>query len=245
MKYYSIKILKNNIVWLFVDSKGQGILVDCGESKPVLEFLKKHGIDLKYILVTHYHYDHVDGILDVALKTKAKVVGVKKQGKEEIIDIFVKDGDEINLLGENIQIMNVKAHSDCDSIYYFRDKKFLITGDIIFSLGVGKIFEGSIQEMFKIIYKIRGMDKDILIFCGHDLLNANFLFARDLLNVDYSLKKSCIQNKILDLPLKFGEEILINPIFNYDNKFLKEKIGLINGDDFSVLKSLREKKDKI
>jgi hypothetical protein len=49
----------------------------------------------------------------------------------------------------------------------------------------------------------------------------------------------------LDLPLKFGEEILINPFFNYDNKFLKEKIGLINGDDFSVLKSLREKKDKI
>ena len=96
MKYYSIKILKNNIVWLFVDSKGQGILVDCGESKPVLEFLKKHGIDLKYILVTHYHYDHIDGILDVALKTKAKVVGVKKQGKEEIIDIFVKDGDAIS-----------------------------------------------------------------------------------------------------------------------------------------------------
>lgn len=243
MKYYSIKILKNNIVWLFVDSKGQGILVDCGESLMVLEFLAKHNIDLKYILVTHYHYDHIDGVLDVALKTKAKIVGVKKQGKEDIIDIFVKDGDKINLLGKKIQVMNVKAHSDCDTIYYFKNEKFLITGDLVFSLGVGRIFEGSIDGMFDIIKKIQVMDGESLIFAGHDLLSGNYFFGRDFKSLNFESCKNKIKNKEFDLPLKLKDEIKINPFFNCGNESLKQELNMANMDEFLVFKTLRQKRD--
>ena len=142
MQIKIIKCLQDNYSYIIIDNNNNACVVDPSESDPVIKYLEENKINLKFILNTHHHYDHVGGNKELKKKYNAKVLGYIND-KERIpeIDIFLKNKEIWNTDTFKFQIFHIPGHTSGHICYYFIDEKFLFTGDTLFSLGCGRIFE--------------------------------------------------------------------------------------------------------
>ena len=139
-----IKCLTDNYSYLVIDSNKNALVVDPSEAKPIIEIVESKKLNLKFILNTHHHFDHIGGNNDLKNKYSAKILGYKND-KDRIpgIDIFLTD-NEIWESGEfKAKIIFIPGHTSGHIAFHFYENKFLFSGDTLFSLGCGRIFEGS------------------------------------------------------------------------------------------------------
>ena len=205
MRIEIIKCLQDNYSYLLIDdTKNIGCVVDPGEAAPIIKYVESNNIELKYILNTHHHYDHVGGNLELKKRYNSKIVGFKED-KDRIpeIDVLVEDNQKWK--GENFEakIYHIPGHTSGHIAFHFFLEKIIFTGDTLFSLGCGRIFEGTYEQMFNSLNKIKKLPPETEIYCGHEytLQNSNFCLANDSKNLKLKEKIIKIKNKLKnDLP---------------------------------------------
>ncbi len=237
MKIEIIKCLKDNYSYLIIDEKNKNAcVVDPSEAKPIIDYVEKNKIKLRYILNTHHHYDHVGGNFELKKKYNCNVVGFKGD-KDRIpgIDILVEDNQLWKKDNFEVKIYHIPGHTKGHIAFHFFKENKIFTGDTLFSLGCGKIFEGTFEQMFESLNKIKKLSKDTEIYCGHEytLQNSNFCIANDSKNLKLKNKikdiKERLKNNLPTIPTILGDEIECNI-------FLKAK----DIEDFSKLRDLKD-----
>ena len=237
MKIEIIKCLKDNYSYLLIDEKNQNAcVVDPGESAPIIDFFKNNNIKLKYILNTHHHYDHIGGNDELKKKYGSSVVAFKED-KDRIpgIDILVEDNQIWKEENFEAKIYHIPGHTSGHIAFHFFKEKKIFTGDTLFSLGCGRIFEGTHKQMFNSLNRIKKLPKETEIYCGHEYTLQNSIFCITHDSVNSKLKKKIIEIKkklekgLPTLPTILKEEIECNI-------FLKAK----DVKSFSKLRDLKD-----
>ena len=232
-----IKCLQDNYSYLIIDEKNlNACVVDPGEARPIINIIKQKKLKLVYILNTHHHNDHVGGNLELKEKYDSKVIGFKKD-KERIpgIDILVEDNQIWKQDNFEAKIYHVPGHTSGHiAFHFFKDKKLFI-GDTLFSLGCGRVFEGTNEEMFNSLNKIKKIPGDTEVYCGHEYTLQNSKFC-----LTYDSTNSNLKNKILEIKKKLKSGFPTIPTLLKDelkcNIFLKAK----DVQSFSKLRDLKD-----
>jgi len=237
MRIEIIKCLKDNYSYLVIDEKEKiACVIDPSEAKPIINFINKNNIKLKYILNTHHHFDHIGGNQELKREYNLQVIGFEGD-KDRIpeIDIVVKDNQIWKGDNFEVKIYHTPGHTSGHIAFHFFKEKKIFTGDTLFSLGCGRIFEGTYVQMFNSLKKIKSLPKETKIYCGHEytLQNSEFCLAQDkenskLRNKIIDIKKK-LKNEVPTIPSTLGEEIECNI-------FLKAK-------DIKSFSKLRDLKD--
>tara|TARA_B100001093_G_C26456512_1_gene854591 strand:+ start:39 stop:758 length:720 start_codon:yes stop_codon:yes gene_type:complete len=237
MKIKIIKCLQDNYSYLIIDETNlNACVVDPSESKPIIDFVENNNITLKYILNTHHHFDHVGGNLELKKKYNSKVIGfIGDKNRIPEIDTLVDDQEIWREDNFEAKIYHIPGHTSGHIAFYFFKEKKIFTGDTLFSLGCGRIFEGTHEQMFHSLKKIKTLPKDIEVYCGHEytLQNSKFCLA-------YDPKNLLLKNKIIKIKEKLKNGTPTVPTILDDemqcNIFLKAK-------DLQTFSKLRDLKD--
>ena len=245
-----IKAYVDNYIWLVSTNEGS-IVVDPGESKEILNLMDSNKIDLKGVLITHHHYDHTNGLLDLVNKMNLEVYAPK--GIEGINNI-VKESDKFSLIGIDFEVIEIPGHTLDHLAFYSSNNKdpILFCGDTLFAGGCGRVFEGTFEQMFKSLKKISNYPKETKIFCGHEYTLSNLKFALEVdeynkqLEDEYINVKKLISSDIPSLPTNLNKELKVNPFLrcneiNIKNKVI-DKFDIID-DELEVFTALRKWKD--
>ena len=231
-----IPCLQDNYSYLIIDENNNACVVDPSEAKPVIDLVERESINLEYILNTHHHYDHIGGNEELKERYNSIVVGYNGDAKRiPGIDVLVENNQVWK--GDNFEakIIHIPGHTTGHISFHFFKEKLIFTGDTLFSLGCGKIFEGTYQEMFESLNKIKSLPADTKIYCGHEytLQNSKFCIKHDPTN-------SNLQNKILKITEKLENALPTIPSILKDeiecNIFLRAK----NVESFSKLRDLKD-----
>jgi len=251
MQVIPIKCLSDNYAYIIHDkiSKIVGV-VDPSEAKPIISFLDKKKLKLNYILNTHHHFDHIGGNIELKKLYNAKVIGFYgDQHRIPGINIKLKD-NEVWIFGNSpVKILHVPGHTLGHICFFFKKEKMVFTGDTLFSLGCGRIFEGDHKEMLDSLNKIKKLPKNTNIYCGHEYTykNAEFCMKYDEENINLrkkfeKIKKLRSQN-LPSLPTTLADELNSNIFLRCDQKDLKIKLNMVNREDLEVFKKIRDLKD--
>ena len=237
MKIEIIKCLEDNYSYLIIDEKtNYACVVDPSEAEPIANFINNKNIKLKFILNTHHHYDHVGGNNDLKKKFGAKVVGFKND-KHRIpnIDILLEDNKIWKESVFEAKIIHIPGHTSGHICFYFMNDKIVFTGDTLFSLGCGRIFEGTYKQMYDSLIKLKNLPKDTKIYCGHEYTLKNSMFCSKYDKDNKNLEKKIfeindkLKKNLPTIPSTIGEELSCNI-------FLRAK----NLEDFSKLRDLKD-----
>ena len=231
-----IPCLQDNYSYLIIDENNNACVIDPSEAKPVIDLVERKKINLKYILNTHHHYDHIGGNEELKKKYNSIVVGYKDDA-ERIpgINVLVENNQIWKSDNFEAKIIHIPGHTTGHISFHFFNEKLIFTGDTLFSLGCGRIFEGTYQEMFESLNKIKSLPADTKIYCGHEytLQNSKFCIKHDPENTN-------LQNKILEIAKKLEKAQPTIPSTLKDeiecNIFLKAK----NLESFSKLRDLKD-----
>ena len=249
MKIVPIPCLKDNYAYIVYDSNTVGV-VDPSEAKPIVSFLKKKNLKLNYILNTHHHFDHIGGNVELKKIYNAKIVGFEGD-KHRIpgIDIAIKNNEKWNFGNSTVKIIHIPGHTLGHICFFFEKEKIAFTGDTLFSLGCGRIFEGNHKQMLGSLNKIKKLPKETKVYCGHEYTYKNAEFSIKYDNDNNELKKKFEKIKKLrsknlpTIPFKLEEELKLNIFLRCDQKDLKVKLNMKNQEDFEVFRKVRDLKD--
>ena len=251
MQITAIPCLSDNYAYIINDNIQNIVgVVDPSESKPIISFLKKQNLKLDYILNTHHHFDHVGGNLEIKKIYNAKVVGfVGDKHRIPGIDITLKDNEKWNFGNTPVQILHIPGHTLGHICFFFEKEKTAFTGDTLFSLGCGKIFEGDHKQMLNSLNKIKKLPEDTMIYCGHEYTykNAKFCMKYDVGNLDLKKKFEKIEKlrskNLPTVPSKLSDELKSNIFLRCNQEDLKMKLNMKNQEDFKVFAKVRGLKD--
>ena len=237
IKIEVIKCLVDNYSYLIIDkTNNYACVVDPSESQPIINFLDNNNLKLKYILNTHHHYDHVGGNVELKKKYNCNIVGYKNDYKRiPEIDILVDDNQIWK--GDNFEakIYHVPGHTSGHIAFHFFKEKKIFTGDTLFSLGCGRIFEGTYEQMFNSLKKIKMLNKDTEIYCGHEytLQNSNFCIA-------YDPENTKLKEKIVKIKEKLKNQIPTIPTTLMDESECNIFLKVNDLESFSKLRDLKD-----
>ena len=237
MRVEVIPCLQDNYSYLIIDkSNNSACVVDPSEAKPIINFVEKENINLKYILNTHHHFDHVGGNKNLKKKYNSVVIGYKDDANRiPEIDILLEDNQIWKADNFEAKIMHIPGHTTGHICYHFFKEKLIFTGDTLFSLGCGKLFEGTYQDMFSSLNKIKKLSQDTKIYCGHEYTLQNSKFC-----IEYDPENTKLKNKITEIKKKLENNLPTIPSTLKDenecNIFLRAK----DVESFSKLRDLKD-----
>ena len=251
MQVTAIPCLTDNYAYVISDNNSKIVgVVDPSEASPVVSFLKKQNLKLNYILNTHHHFDHVGGNLELKKIYNAKVVGfVGDKHRIPEIDITLSNNEKWIFGNETVKILHIPGHTLGHICFFFEKEKIAFTGDTLFSLGCGRIFEGDHNQMLTSLNKIKKLPKDTMIYCGHEYTykNAKFCIKYDSGNIDLKNKfekiKKLRSSNLPTIPSKLEDELKTNIFLRCDQKDLKIKLNMQNQEDLKVFRKVRDLKD--
>ena len=245
-----IPCLSDNYSYLIHEKKFNTVsIVDPSEFKTCDEAIKKYK-KLDFILNTHHHADHVGANLELKKKYNSKILG-SDSDKNRIpgIDIFLKENQKQKIGNLEFEVIFIPGHTKGHIAFFFRKEKIAFTGDTLFSLGCGRIFEGTHEEMFNSLNKIKKLPPDTKIYCGHEYTktNLNFCLTYDPTNKLLKEKKVDIQKKLNSnqptIPSTLSQEIETNIFLRCNDPEIKHAIGLKDSSELEVFSKLRDLKD--
>ncbi|XP_031480388.1 probable hydroxyacylglutathione hydrolase 2, chloroplastic isoform X1 [Nymphaea colorata] len=247
-----IPCLKDNYAYLLRDTKTDTIgVVDPSESVPVVDVLNRKRKKLNYILNTHHHYDHTGGNMELKAKYGAMVIG-SRIDKDRIpgIDIALSDGETWMFAGHKALVIETPGHTRGHICFYFPGSKAIFSGDTLFSLSCGKLFEGNAAQMLSSLAKLVAFPDDTRIFCGHEytLSNAKFALSVEPKNEAlqaYAAEVSQLRNKgIPTIPTTLGTEKACNPFLRTDSPEIRQILNIpSSATDAEALSVIRKAKD--
>ena len=246
-----IPCLNDNYSYLIKDDQTNTVaIIDPSEFDPCDKKINQKYKKLDFILNTHHHFDHVGGNAKLKKKYGAKILGFEKDKKRiPEIDIFLQDKQEFKIGSLNFKTIFIPGHTSGHIAFYLEKEKIVFTGDTLFSLGCGRVFEGTYQQMLSSLNKIKSLPGDTKIYCGHEYTKNNFKFCIKFNpNNDYLKdKEKTLEAKIKDgkptIPSTIKEEIQTNIFLRYNDVDVKDALNLKNASDLEIFTKLRDLKD--
>lgn len=244
--------LKDNYSFLLKygseEELGRGIVIDAPDAFLMSQLASKHKCQIKYVLNTHYHYDHVDGNKELKDSCSPVIIGPKYEADKIYgIDKQVTEGDKFKLDDLNVHVFHVPGHTAGMVNYYFPDLKILFTGDCIFSSGCGRVApECTYEQMWESVKKLRQLPDDTKIYFAHEYTQNNIDFALTITKskalLEYKKQVGIMREKKLPtVPTTMKLEKLINPFLRCD---VDEFIGIDNNlsalEKFTTLRKLKD-----
>jgi len=203
-----LRVLSDNVIWLLVKDKSV-VVVDPSVHEPVIRYINENNLHLEAILQTHHHSDHIGGTKSLIERwPNVKVIASSKEKKRiPLQNISVEDGETLNILGEEVKIIEVLGHTSSHISFFLNGgNPALFIGDTLFSGGCGRIFEGTYQQMYSSLERIKSLPKNTLIYCAHEYTKANMLWALNLKPEDQDIK-----NKLSEVEKKLSLNELTIP----------------------------------
>ena len=245
-----IPCLSDNYSYLIHEKKSNTVsIVDPSEFRTCDEVISKYK-KLDFILNTHHHADHVGANLELKEKYNSKILG-SDSDKDRIpgIDIFLKENQKQKIGNLEFEVIFIPGHTKGHIAFFFRKEKIAFTGDTLFSLGCGRVFEGTHEEMFNSLNKIKNLPHDTKIYCGHEYTktNLNFCLMYDATNTLLKEKQVDILKKLNSnqptIPSTLGQEIKTNIFLRCNDPEIKLALGLKDSPEVEVFSKLRDLKD--
>ncbi|MBF0891578.1 hydroxyacylglutathione hydrolase [Gluconobacter sp. LMG 1744] len=211
-----IPVLSDNYAWLLTTPKGERAIVDPGEAGPILDEIGEGRLDM--ILLTHHHADHTAGTEALRERYGAQVYG-PRQNQERLprLDHAVEDGDVVSLGNTQIQVWFTPGHAVGHVSYVVAEVPALFCGDVLFSLGCGRLLEGTAQELFDSLHRYDSLPDSTLVCAGHEYTRSNLAFALHVDPENAALKARAGEvERLLEagqptLPITVGVERRTNP----------------------------------
>ena len=232
----TIRCLEDNFSYILIDQNKNACVIDPSESAPIINFVEKNNIKIKYILNTHHHFDHIGGNKEIKKKYNAKIVAYKNDlHRIPDVDISLKNNQIWTAENFKSKIIHIPGHTNGHICFFFENEKIAFTGDTLFSLGCGRIFEGTYEEMYSSLKKLKELPKETKIYCGHEYTLKNSEFC-----LKYDKNNNRLQKKIIEIKNKVNNNIPTVPSTIDDeiacNIFLRAKtLG-----EFSKLRDLKD-----
>ena len=244
-----IKCLNDNYAYIYLNDKKEAFVVDPSEANPVIDTLEKNDLQLKYILNTHHHFDHIGGNYELKEKYNCKIVGSKKD-RDRIpgIDIEISDGDYWSFKEHTAQIIEIPGHTSGHIAFFFKSLNAVFTGDTLFSLGCGRLFEGTPTMMWNSLKKLRALPDQTKIYCGHEYTLSNGKFINSIYpSEDMRLKIESLvelnEKNLPSIPSTIADEKKMNIFLKADDINLIKNLGLQGKSPEEVFGYIRELKD--
>ena len=250
MKIEIIPCLNDNFSYLIYEKETNTVSIvdpsDFNECNTVVKKFKK----LDFILNTHHHADHVDGNIKLQEKYNSKIIGFEND-KDRIpgINIFLKDNQKFRIGSLEFKVIFIPGHTVGHIAFYFEKEKVLFSGDTLFSLGCGRVFEGTYKNMFDSLEKLKNLSPETKIYCGHEYTKKNLDFClkydqgNSLLKEKEKLINSKLENLLPTIPTKLKDELETNIFLRCGNKELKRSLNMIDSSDLEIFTKLRDLKD--
>ena len=249
LKIKIIPCLSDNYSYVCSDESKNAFVIDPSEFSPINNYLKKNELNLEYILNTHHHFDHVGGNIELKETYKAQVVGnIKDKNRIPEIDVCLKEEDVWKFHNYEAIIIDTPGHTIGHIAFYFKSEKVLFTGDTLFSLGCGRLFEGTAEMMWNSINKLRSLPDDTMIYCGHEYTESNAKFLNSIYNNELIVEKmnqlkEIRKSNIPSVPTTLSEEKKLNIFLQADNQEIKKILNMPTSSSKEVFKKLRSLKD--
>ena len=246
-----IPCLNDNYSYLIHDENSNSVtIIDPSEFEQCDKIISKKYKKLDFILNTHHHYDHVGGNEKLKKKYNSSILAFESD-KNRIpgINKFLKDNQQFKIGNLNFLVIFIPGHTSGHIAFYLEKEKVVFTGDTLFSLGCGRVFEGTYEQMFQSLIKLRNLPIETKIYCGHEYTYQNLEFCLKYNPNNILLKKrkniimQNLKNKRPTVPSTIGDEIQTNIFFKYDDQDVKKAIKLENSSNLEIFKKLRELKD--
>lgn len=233
-------------------TSGATAAVDAPEAGAILDALSRTGWRLTDILVTHKHTDHIDGIPELKRCFPEVRVVAPHDEKDAIpaVDEALTDGDVVRIGSLEAQVIATPGHTAGHIVYWFAGEKALFAGDTLFSLGCGRLLEGSPSDLWGALQKLRRLPDDTRLYCGHEYTLANARFALSIDGDNATLRtRAATAEEVraqgrLTIPAILGEEKTTNPFLRADDPAIAHAVGLDTHDSVAVFAELRERKNR-
>ena len=182
---HPVAVLNDNIVWIWVHGD-QAVVIDPAVSDPIVDWLDRRGLELVAVLQTHHHSDHIGGTLGLLQRWSSAEVIAAADDQERIPfqTRSVRDGDEIQLLGRPVKVLDVRAHTRAHIAYWLPQEasstsvnSVLFCGDTLFSGGCGRLFEGTPADMHRALQRLGSLPPETLVCCAHEYTEGNLSWA--------------------------------------------------------------------
>lgn len=246
-----LPVLNDNYIYLIHNpSENVTAVVDPALASPVFAMLLERNWHLDYILNTHHHSDHIGANLELKQETGCTIIGAEKD-KHRIpgIDRMVGEADLVQVGQHQATVLEVPGHTSAHIAYWFKDDDLLFCGDTLFSLGCGRLFEGTPEQMWHSLKKIRQLPDQTQIYCAHEYTEANAQFAVQLepRNDQLKLLLQQLQQKrkqgMPTIPSCLEMEKQFNPFLRADNVTFQRDIGMVHTNSVKVFAEIRRQKD--
>jgi len=247
----TIPALSDNYIFLIHDPDSkETACIDVPDAAPVLEALAERGWTLTHILLTHHHWDHIDGVEDLRKATGAKVIGAVADAKRlPPLDQTVAEGDEFTVAGQRVAVLDVPGHTVGHIAYHMPEAKAAFTADSLMALGCGRLFEGTPAQMWDSLSKLAALPDETIFYSGHEYTQTNARFA---LTIEPDNRALISRSNAIDaareqgqptIPSTLAEEKATNPFLRAHLPEVKSAINMANASDLDVFTEIRRCKD--
>lgn len=232
------------------NATGQVAAIDAPEFAAVDAALKKAGWKLNTLLITHHHADHIEGNLQLKEAYGCEIIGPEKE-KATIpgIDKTLKGGTSFTWAGHKVDVWDCPGHTKGHISFHFPDDKVIFAADTLFSVGCGRVIEGTMAEMCHSVSQFLKLPADTQLYCGHEYTVANCVFALsiDANNKDLQARKAQAEAVVkaggASLPISMGEEFKTNPYLRLKDAAIRKTLGMEKASDLEVFTEIRTRKN--
>jgi hydroxyacylglutathione hydrolase len=244
--------LSDNFGVLVHDAKaGRTVSIDAPEAAAIEAALSRRGWDLTDILVTHKHFDHIDGLKPLKEAYGCTITGPKAEAHAiGMLDEELVEGDMYEAGSMTFSVIETPGHTLGQINYHCPQANALFAGDTLFSLGCGRLFEGSAADMYASLEKLKVLPPQTHLYCGHEYTRANAAFALSIDPDNDALKARADQVETLraeglpTLPVTLERELATNPFLRTGDAGIRKQLGMEDADDVAVFAELRARKDR-
>jgi hydroxyacylglutathione hydrolase len=252
LELVTIPCLADNYAYLVHDAEsGQTAVVDVPEAAPVLAALAERGWTLSDILITHHHWDHIDGVAAVRAATGAMVLGAAADAHRlPPLDLALTEDTSFSIGREFARVIDVPGHTLGHIAFHFPQSGLAFTADSLMAAGCGRLSEGTPAQMWASLTKLAALPANTLICSGHEYTTANLRFAATLEPGNPKLISRIAEvaaNRVQgrpSVPVPLSTELETNPFLRAHLPALKTAVGLPDADDVTVFAEIRARKDK-
>ena len=234
-------------------ASGATASIDAPEEDAILDALEETGWRLTDIFVTHHHYDHVEAVKPLKERFGVRVIASAhdgERGRVPLVDRTVGDGEHLFLGSTRVDVIAVPGHTLGHVAYHIPSAHALFAGDTLFSLGCGRLFEGTAGEMWTSLQKLRALPGETQVYCGHEYTQSNGRFALTIEPDNSALRRRVKQvDELRDeglptVPVALADEIASNPFLRADATSVKAALGMLEASDEAVFAEIRERKNR-
>ncbi len=246
-----VPCLSDNYAYLLHDPEtGTTGVVDPAEDGPITAALEARGWRLSYILNTHHHYDHVGGNEALKRAFGATIIGPQAE-RDQIpaMDVGVRQGETFPFGSHTVEVIDTPAHTAGHISFYLPGVPAVFAGDTMFSMGCGRLFEGTAAQMWNSLQKLMALHAATRLYCGHEYTQSNARFALSLEPGNEALQSRAAEVERLrarqapTLPSTIAQELATNPFLRPHSPEIRATLGMATASDADVFAEIRRRKD--